>query len=301
MSTIWNTCSEKKQLATLFHPEGENGISNEKCSCRHISRTIVRILVDSGLNIINPVRLNFNTMVYAGATVSNIIKLYNDWCVDIDGILNLGSLDSMIDWMFATRKKDSLDKLNKIISKSLYNRYKERGIHFSESYREIVEDGEFKLKIMKDELIEMGISPRWQPGILWSLYSWAQMCDCCDRHKTKFPYYKSSSEWWISETEHSKLPEPWLGPRWIRILPEWTVLDSSFIERPDEFSRTKKNYPIILDCDFMPPSPKVYSSKKFILDLSEVEPVPNYENIISKNSQPPSPPPASPVYNSLDY
>ena len=64
-NTTWNTTTEK--FITLFEPSGLDGyIKNhgESCTCRQISRTCVRILAESNINLKNkPICLSYQTLV----------------------------------------------------------------------------------------------------------------------------------------------------------------------------------------------------------------------------------------------
>ena len=269
-ATIWNTDEEKKNLITLFEPDGFRGYHNnceDTCTCRQTSRTCIRILAKSNINLKKkPVRLAFKTMLEFKANAKTLQELYFKHWPE-----KLGNFRDMMEWMFATRKSDSNDKLIRFITNRINYQTNNKEIQVSEFYKNYLENKKTTLNLIKTKLYDSGIVPRWSPGILWSLYSWAQMCDCSDRHKTNFPYFKSSTEWWISETEHSSFPEPWTGPRWFRILPEWIELDKSFTERPDKYTRSVKNYPIVLDCDFMPPSPTLHMRKYPLKSLNNTQ------------------------------
>jgi len=200
-----SSCSHntnKEKFITLFESSGLDGyIQNhgESCTCRQISRTCIRILAESNINLKNkPICLSYQTLVESGATAENLQNLYMLWPK------KLGNFKNMIEWMFATRKSESLNKLNDFIIQSVTHRFNNSSAASTICY-EYLENKENTLKKIKNNLYNSGIFSRWSPGILMSLYIWAQKCDCCQRHKKNFPYFNSSSDWWISCNEHSNL------------------------------------------------------------------------------------------------
>ena len=106
-ATIWNTDEEKKQLITLFEPDGFRGYHNnceDTCTCRQTSRNCIRILAKSNINFKKkPVRLDFKTMLAFKATAKKLQEFYLKHWPE-----KLGNFQDMMEWMFATRKSGKI-------------------------------------------------------------------------------------------------------------------------------------------------------------------------------------------------
>lgn len=236
--------------------------NNKKCSCLKLSRSAVKCLVRKNIECrLQPVKLSYQYHLQVGAIYSVLKRIYKNFKsimnIELDEKIRIiCDFDDMLEWMYATKKVDRAHFIMKKVNDSLkeYNEPKKSNFRT----RFYVKFGG-RIDNIISQLKDIGCIPRYTPGVLYSLYAWGQQCPCGNSQTQRYPYWKSPSQWWLSDSENDELkhcnyPEKYTGPSFVYIKEDWRKRDKSL-----------ENSPVImLDSDFIPPSPILHRSKKII-------------------------------------